>query len=289
MHRLALAAMVVVALALPAVASAHPQVYSLTPKKLPTGTCTNESDPTGACLENGAKRYAVANDGYAMSFTENGEAASGGVINYQLMPGGFRKWTGGEMSPEQKRTFAPAQTELQAHATCSGVAALESGPTILAWQGSDPFFDYIPWQKTSAGLGDVPAEWIAVVEEKTGVDLAALAGEAEFKAACEGLGGAYRKVDAASNPATNSIADAVEKAIAPLEAEIGALLGAKSSLQAQIDAWSAKGQGLEAANAALIGEKASLELRVGGLKQANANKGKTIKSLRKQLKAARNG
>jgi hypothetical protein len=289
MKRLIPLALVVFALAIPALASAHPQVYSLVPKKLPAGTCTYESDPTGACLENGAKRYGVANDGYAMNFTENGEAATGGIINYQMMPGGFRKWTGGEMTPEQKRTFALAQTEVQPHATCSGVAALESGPNILAWQEADPFFNYIPWQKTSAGLGDVPAEWIAVVQEKVGVDLAALSTEAEFKTACEGKGGTYRKADTASNPATNSIADAVEKATEPLEGEIQALLGTKNSLQAQIDAWKAKGSGLEATTEAAIGAKATLEQQVGGLKKANANKNKTIKNLRKQLKAARNG
>lgn len=288
MQRFALCVVAVLALAIPAAASAHPQVYSLTPKAAPPG-CTYESSPSGACLVDGAQRYAVANDGYAMTFTENGEGGSGGVINYQRMPGAFRKWTGGEMTSEQKRTFALAQTDLQAHATCQGVAALESGPSILAWQGSDPFFDYVPWQKTSAGLGDEPAAWIPVVAEKTGVDLAALSTEAGFKAACEGKGGTYRKADAAANPATNSIADAVAKAAAPLEGEIQSLLGTKGSLQAQIDAWRAKGAGLEAANAALSGEKAGLEQRLRGARRANAKQAKTIKTLRKQLKAARNG
>lgn len=288
MQRFSLCVAAVLALAIPAAASAHPQVYSLTPKAALAG-CTYEDSPSGACLIDGAKRYAVANDGYAMTFTENGEGGSGGVLNYQKMPGAFRKWTGGEMTPEQKRTFALAQTELQAHATCQGVAALETGPNILAWQGSDPFFDYVPWQKTSAGLGDVPAEWIPVVAEKTGVDLAALSTEAEFKAACEGKGGTYRKADTASNPATNSIADAVEKAVEPLQAEVGSLLATKSSLQAQIDAWSARGAGLEAANATLSGEKTNLERRLQSARKANARQAQTIKSLRRQLKAARNG
>ena len=30
--------------------------------------------------------------------------------------------------------------------------------------GQDPFFNYIPWQSTSVGIGDVPSEWIAVVK-----------------------------------------------------------------------------------------------------------------------------
>lgn len=284
MRKVALLAVAVVALALPALASAHPQVYELTPKKAPAG-CTFLTDPTGACLEDNADRYAVANDGFAMTFTENGEGGSGGVINYQMMPSAFRA----SMTSEDKRTFALAQTPVQAHATCQGVGALESGANILAWQGNDPFFNYVPWQKTSAGLGDVPSKWIPVVQSAVGVDLAALATEAEFKTACEGKGGTYRKADAGSNPAGDAIAEAVEKAEAPLHAEVSALLGEKSSLQGQIDQWRSNNAALEAEKTVLSGEKNTLQRRVQGLKKANTNKNKRIKKLRKQLKAARNG
>lgn len=274
---LSAAILALVALAIPALASAHPQVYELTPKKAPAG-CTFLSDPTGACLENNADRYAVANDGFAMTFTENGEGGSGGVINYQTMPSAFRA----PMTSEEKRTFALAQTPVQAHATCQGVGALESGATILAWQGADPFFNYVPWQKTSAGLGEVPSRWIPVVRSAVGVDLAALSTEADFKAACVGKGGTYRKADAGSNPAGDAIAEAVEGAEAPLKSQVSGLLAEKSSLQGQIDQWRAKDAGLE-------GEKSTLQQRVQGLKKANTNKKKTIKKLRKRLVAARNG
>lgn len=281
------AAAAALALALPASALAHPGVYELTPKKAPTG-CTYETDPTGACLENNAVRYAVSNDGFAMTYTENGEGSYGGVLNYQKMPTAFRA----PMTSEQKRTFALAQTPVQAHATCQGVAALESGANILAWQEKDPFFNYVPWQKTTANLGDKPSSWIPVVQSAVAVDLSALSTEAEFKTACEGLGGSYRKADSPSNPMTTAIADAT----APLEAEVTSLVAEKSTLQGQIDAWVAKGATLEAEKSSLsgekttlAGEKASLEQRVSGLQKANANKNKTIKKLRKQLKAARNG
>lgn len=288
---LAVIALTVIALAIPALVSAHPQVYELTPKKAPTG-CTFTSDPTGACLEENAKRYAVANDGFAMTFTENGEGGSGGVIDYQMMPSAFRA----PMTSEEKRTFALAQTPVQAHATCQGVAALEAGATILGWQGADPFFNYVPWQKTSANLGDEPSSWVPVVQSAVGVDLDALSTEAEFKTACEGLGGTYRKADSPSNPMSNAIAEAVEKAVEPLEAEVTGLLAEKSTLQGQIDQWKATAgtleaqkAGLSAEKATLTGEKTSLQNQVSGLKKANTNKNKTIKKLRKQLKAARNG
>ena len=284
-------AALVIALAIPALAAAHPQVYKLTPKKAPTG-CTYTSDPTGACLENNVERYAVANDGFAMTYTENGEGSYGSVLNYQMMPTAFRA----SMTSEQKRTFALAQTPVQAHATCQGVAALESGANILAWQGADPFFSYVPWQKTTANLGDEPSSWIPVVQTAVGVDLSSLSTEAEFKSACEGKGGTYRKADSPSNPMGTAIAEAVEQAKAPLEDEVNGLLAEKSTLQGQINAWAAKGAALEAEKAALTGEKTTLtgektalEQQVGGLKKANTNKNKTIKQLRKQLKAAHNG
>lgn len=292
-RRLALATALAVAaaLAIPTLAAAHPAVYELEPKTLPPSpaVCNYGSDSSGSCLVAGAKRYAVANDGFAMTFTENGEGGSGGVLNYQQMPGGFRKWSGGEMTSEQKRTFPPAQTQLQAHATCQGVAALESGASILAWQGADPFFNYVPWQKASAGLGDEPSSWMPVVQSAVGVDLGALSGEAEFKTACEGKGGTYRKADASSNPATNAIAEAVKQASAPLEAEVTELLAGRSGLQTQVDAWLAKGGALEAERTALGAEKVVLQRRVEVLRKTSAKRGKTIERLRKQLRAARNG
>ena len=309
--RWAIALLAMSMLALPASAAAHPQVYSLTPKKAPSG-CTYEAHEDGSCLENGTIRYAIANDGYSMTYTETaGSNPSRGIVNYQLIPGTFRSWKVGEvthkMTALQLLEFASlhgANSTVQPHATC-GLAVLEEPETIAAWQEAEPFFDYVPWQKVGAGLGDEPSSWIPVVLEKTGVDLATLPSdnpetkevneEAEAaKTLCEGKGGTYYKADTGSNPATGAIADAVAQAVTPLEAEIAGLTGDKSSLQSQIDSWKAKAAALESEKASLESEKATLAGTVGSLQQqlasakkAGAKQTKTIKQLRRQLKAAR--
>lgn len=303
--RWAIALLTCLALAIPASATAHPQVYSLTPEKVSSPTCNYETSPTGTCLEPGTVRYAVANDGYSMTFTETaGSNPSRGIINYQLIPGGFRSWKVGEvthkMTALQLLAFAesfPAQTSVQPHATC-GLAVLEEPATIAAWQEAEPFFNYVPWQKNSAGLGDEPSAWIPVVEEKTGVNLAALPNDdpatkevneetEAAKSLCESKGGTYYKADTGSNPATGAIADAVAQAVTPLEGEIAGLMGDKSSLQSQIDAWKAKAATLEGEKANLASQVSSLQQQLTVSKKADAKKAKTIKQLRKQLKAAR--
>ena len=123
------------------------------------------------------------------------------------------------MTSEQKRTYAPAQTGVQAHATCAGVAGLTSSANILGWQGADPFYNYIPWQKTTANLGDDPSKWIPVVKTATGVDLSTLSTVTEFTNACTGLGGAYKAADTPS-----AIANAlVAAAVLPLNTQISGL------------------------------------------------------------------
>jgi hypothetical protein len=208
----------VIALALPATASAHPGVYTVTQKVAGAG-CTF---PTTGCLTD-RTQYAVANDGWALGFTEDNSLVSGGgLINYKAMPSSWRT----PMTPEEKRSFAGAQTNLQAHATCSGTA-LDSGPNILAWQGNDPFFNYVPWQGASAGLGDEPSKWIPVVKNVTGVDLTGMT-SAQAEAACTGAGGTYRKAD---TPA--SIADALLASVAsPLQSQVSQLQNQVGVLQA---------------------------------------------------------
>jgi hypothetical protein len=302
--RWAIAFAAICSLAIPASALAHPQVYSLTPKKTPSG-CTFEAHEDGSCLEAGTVRYAIANDGYSMTFTETaGSNPSRGIINYQLIPSGFRTWKVGEvthkMTALQLLEFASlhgANTTVQPHATCD-LAVLNEPATIASWQEAEPFFNYVPWQKVSAGLGDEPSSWIPVVQEKMEVDLATLPSddpatkevneEAEAaKTLCEGKGGTYYKADTGSNPATGAIAEAVEGAVVPLEAEIGGLLSDKSSLQSQIGSWKTKATTLEGEKAALAGEVNSLNRQLATVKKASAKRAKTIKQLRKQLKAAR--
>ncbi len=216
-------------LALPAGAAAVPNVTSVVAKTGDAGV-TFLTDPTGASLTTTATQYVVATDGYAIGSTESNTVSGGGVLDYSQLPSAYRA----PMTAEQKRTYGPAQTDLQAHATCSGVAALASGPNILAWQtnaGNDPYYDYIPWQKTSAGLGDDPAKWIPVVKTATGVDLSTLSTTAAFTTACTGLGGTYHAADTAA--ATGIASTLITNATTPLQKQVTTLT---TSLATQTDA-----------------------------------------------------
>jgi hypothetical protein len=155
----------------------------------------------------------------------NGAPAGRGMVNYRFLPGTWR----GTATPANRLlwlAYAPAKTDLQPHATCLG-AAWDTPANILAWQ-EDPFYNYIPWQKTAVGIGDEPAEWIAVVKNVTGVDLSTLNTEAEFTQACTTAGGTYYKADPASK-----ITSALETAITtPLQSQITALQGTVTTLTA---------------------------------------------------------
>jgi hypothetical protein len=252
-----LAVAVFTLLALPAAASAHPGVYTVNQKVRPTGqTCVY---PDAACLTT-AIQYAVGNDGWAKSFTEdNGVVGvqgdgTAGMINYKAMPSAWRA----PMTSEQKRTFADAQTNLQAHATCANSALLDTAANILAWQEADPFFNYIPWQKTSAGLGDDPAHWIPVVKAATGVDLSKLITEPDFQTACESapVNGVYRKADTGA-----SITSALETSITdPLKSQITSLQTQVGTVQGQLAAAQAAATAAETARQALANRPLALTL-----------------------------
>lgn len=212
--RCAAGALVALALALPASAAAAPSVYSVVAKTGNPGV-TFATDPTGAALTNTQTQYVLSADGYAVGFAEDNGVTTDGALDYAQLPADYRA----PMTAEEKRTYGPAQTGLQAHATCSAVASLSDGATIRAWQSADPSFDYVPWQKAAAGVGDDPRTWLPVVRGATGVDLSALASAADFRAACEGLGGTYHAADTQSAVATALIAGA----LAPLQAQIATL------------------------------------------------------------------
>jgi hypothetical protein len=211
----------------------------------------------------------IVNDGYTFGYREtnglgpvpNGPAYSGGggaraftgagMLNLsKILPGGYR--TG--MSELQKLEYPQAQTGIQVHATCAGVAALQDPANIAAvWyraSDQDPFYNYIPWQNTSAGLGDDPGQWIPVVKSATGVDLSTLSSVDDFKSACTGLGGTYHPADTQSTTASAAISDAVNGATAPLTTQITSLTAQVGSLVPRLDQ-------LETANAALVADQAA--------------------------------
>lgn len=203
-------ALVALALALPAGAAAVPSVTTVD-GKLDAGGATFLTDRSGAGLT-GETRYVVSADGYVAGYAETNGVTSGGVLDYSVLPEAYRA----PMTAEDERTYAAAQTGVQPHATCSGVAALSDGTTILAWQGREPVYDYVPWQRTSAGLGDDPSTWIPVVARATGVDLSAAT---DLRRACTDLGGTYVAADTASTVADALVADA----LAPLERQVASL------------------------------------------------------------------
>jgi len=262
------AATTIVVLAVPAAASAHPGVYTVT-AKVATGQTYVGGDTTGASLTS-QTQYAIANDGYPLGLTENNGVTgvqpdgTAGMVNYKVMPG---TWRAG-MSSEQKRTYPGAQTDVQPHATCV-TPALATSANVLAWQGTDPFYNYVPFQKASVGLGDDPAKWIPVVKTATGVDLDAIAtvdaskpvndavNTAPFEAACEALPGpgVYHKADTNSSIATALIADTK----APLQTQITTLTDQVTALQTQTTTLEAAKAAAEQAGATAQAGQAAAE------------------------------
>jgi hypothetical protein len=210
-------ALAALALALPASASAVPSVTTVDAKLDSTGV-TFLTDTTGAGLTPQA-RYVVSADGYVAGFAETNGVTGGGVLDYSVLPADYRA----PMTAADKLAYPAAQTDVQPHATCSGVAALTDPANVLAWQGRDPVYAYVPWQKTSAGLGDDPTKWIPVVRAATRVDLSTAT---DLRRACTDLGGTYNAADT-----TSSVADAlIARATAPLQRQITTLQGQVATL-----------------------------------------------------------
>ena len=195
------AAVAALALALPAGAFAHPSVWETTAK------ITNSASSPVPDLCSGTdtrKSYVVSNHGFTMALNETNCAVDKGMLNYKKLPSSYRA------TLSLAAYLAAGDTGAQPHATCrqgSGVVDELWGTTagtsaITAWQtaktntaGGEPFFNYVPWQKTSAGLDDDPTKWIPVVLARTGVDLSSYSTVDEFTAACAGIGGVYTAAD----------------------------------------------------------------------------------------------
>jgi hypothetical protein len=233
--RLAGALTVAAALAVPAVASAHPSVYKDTARVL--------TDPNDPATITDQTRYVVTNHGFTMVLREtNGLAAPKGVLTYSKLPSAYRK------TIEFSQWQTEGGTGAQVHATCQ-VPALETEDAIKGWQGADPFYNYVPFQKDAAGFEDDPATWIDDVRQLTSdaVDLRTLNDAAAAEAACEALPGAtatsYTPADEIQTTASALASGTVEHATAPLTAQIATLTkavtdadAAKAALQTALDA-----------------------------------------------------
>ncbi|HWM11470.1 MAG TPA: hypothetical protein VNO82_19085 [Solirubrobacteraceae bacterium] len=262
--RLAVAAFVV-ALAVPVAASAHPSVY--------TSDARTGNPPTPK------KRYVVANHGFTYVLEEaNGKDDDFGVMDYKFMPTAYRNTLATDALLDE------GDTGVQVHATCWDADAVADGDevedlwdwqAIAAWQDTtapiEPFYNYIPFQTTSAGLDDVPATWLDDVQTLTGVNLGA-----DPAAQCTSIGGQLVAADTttSSNAAFNSglIAQTVE----PLEAEKAAALQTAATAEAAAKAATARAL---AAESALAAERMRFTVKLADGRQAArrvANRGAAV-------------
>ena len=195
------AAVAALALALPAGAFAHGSVWE-TDAKITNSASSPVPDPCSST--DTRKSYAISNHGFTMALNETNCAVDKGMLNYKFLPSSTRA------TLTLAAYLGAGDTGAQPHATCrqgSGVVDQLWGTTagtsaITAWQtaktntaGGEPFFNYVPWQKTSAGLEDDPTKWIPVVLARTGVNLSSYSTVDEFTAACAGIGGVYTAAD----------------------------------------------------------------------------------------------
>jgi hypothetical protein len=256
-HALGVAAIAAAgALAFPALAAAHPSVYKS--EALIGAALTPET------------RYLVVNHGFPILFREtNGVEGTKGVVGYNLIPSAWR--TG---KPWQDVMNAGG-TGVQVHATCVGAAALENETAIKSWQDADAFYNYVPFQTTSAGLEDDPATWLKTLSD-AGVTTANLATEAGRMAECAALTGTYLAADLVqsdSNALTTGVRHPYEDEISELTTRNSTMTSQSSALSAQVAtltaglaATQADLAVMKAANARLMLSAASMKIDLGAVK-----------------------
>ena len=257
--RIAGALAVAAALALPAAAAAHPSVYTDATARV----LADPNDPNSLVPQT---RHVVTNHGFTFVLREtNGLGAPKGVITFSRLPGAYRATKDFDVWQAEGGTGA------QPHTTCQ-VAALEEDDAIKAWQDEDPFYNYVPFQKASAGLQDDPARWIPVVQNLTGVNLATVADPA---AACAGLGGVYTPADQMQTTTASLNSGFLEQETAPLTDEIADLKTevseagrATAAVQALLDAARAQIARLTAAATPMQVTLPSATLAAGRLRRS---------------------
>lgn len=226
-HRLRTGALVLTASAAAAsapTAAAHTSVYTSQTKTATVGTPGNPS-----VLADGPIDYLVSNHGHNVVLRETNGLTSGGALNYKVLPSNWRK-------EQSKATLLATATGAQVHATCQ--TPLLDEAAVLAWQESDPFYAYVPWQAQASGLGDADevAGWIAVVKARTGIDLATVADPA---AACAGIGGTYVRADSTQTTGAALasgdialVADPLKKQIEDFKGQLAAAAAGKAAVDA---------------------------------------------------------
>ena len=245
-----------VALIVPSSAIAHGSVWTTSVK---TATAADGGGIVGTTSKTS---YLASNHGYVIAYTESNGLSDHGMINYKALPGSYRN----QASFTLGRLLSEGDTGVQTHATCQGssgdAAKLWIPANIAAWQsqtpstpaGSEPFWNYIPWQNTGAGLGDGAevATWVAEVKELTGVDLAAAS---DLSAACAGIGGTYKDADTVASTTASLTSGYSADISKPLNDQISSLTADKATLTGQLSGLQAD---LAGANTAKDGALADL-------------------------------
>ncbi len=268
--RLVVAAVAVVAAAVPAAAAAHPSVWQSTALVNCTAAPNPPTSPADVTCASQA-RYAFTNHASTYVLRESNGKTTAGAINYQRAPSLLRNAPGFDV------LASDAVTGAHPHATCD-IPALTNAATVRSWQGTDPFYAYVPFQRTTVGVDDDPADWLPVVQAQTGLDLTAIP-DSGLEAACEGLPGAtpssFVPADATQTSFTALAAHTIALEKAPLEAsvatlgqQLSSLGGSRDSESARADGAAAQTRDVQAAYDAAVAEVATLRSALRPLRLA---------------------
>jgi hypothetical protein len=209
----------------PAGALAAPSVFTQTAKVVPAGQ-TPTASWTQADLTD-QQQYLVSENGFTLALRESNGKADHGVLSYDVLPSAYRTLL------QPARWIAESATGAQPHATCDA-PALTTDAVVLGWQGAEPHYGYIPFQATSAGLGDDPASWVSKVKAATGV---ALTASTNLATACAGIGGTFVPADTvvtSSAALAAGIAGPLQTKITELTTARDTALAAKAKAEADV-------------------------------------------------------
>lgn len=229
------AATATIALALPALASAHPSVYTSGAKLVPSPAPSPVTWPS--LLDQ--TRYVVSNHGYTYVLRESNGVTTNGTMDYKSLPGGYRS----QPAVTTAEMITNGSTGAQPHATCTA-SVLNTIPAIEGWQESsgagkpEPFYAYVPFQKTDAGLGDDPAHWIDFVKTQTSdiVDLNTVSDDpatatTQLTNLCTSIGGTFVPADAIQTTAASLNSGTIADATASLTSQVAGLNGQVDQLE----------------------------------------------------------
>ena len=246
-----LAAAVVALLALPAAASAHPGVYTVTQTyRLPNTTC--KYGDADQCLPRPPARSTRSQRRLGAQLHRVQQPGAERRPRHDQLQGDARAAGADTMSAETKRTCAGRADQPAGPRHLHGHRARGQGANILAWQGG-PVLQLRPVAGARRPASAIdPSEWLTLVKNVTGVDLSALTTVDALKTACERgpVNGTYRTAD---TPASITDAQIAAATGAPLQSQITTLQTGLTNVTAQFTA-------AETARKALVARPLALTL-----------------------------